>query len=208
MTRRSRQAGGGTLFTEPVLVVNQKARPIETANEFAVFDRHGHPLGSVVEAGRSLLRTAFRTLTPYDRNPKYRFEIRDIGGSVVLKLAGPAKTHRADFVVTRADGTPIGEMTRDHSTTRTGFVFTANGRCVGAIEAADGQAWEFSLTDEPGSEVARITKSFEGKLKETFPATDNYVVRIHRHIADPLASMVLAAALTVGTAFTNDEEDK
>ena len=29
-------AGGGTLFTEPVLVVNQKTKIIELANEYAV----------------------------------------------------------------------------------------------------------------------------------------------------------------------------
>jgi hypothetical protein len=158
MTSHSRQAGGGTLFTEPVLVVNQKARLIETAHEFAIFDQHGRPLGTVVEAGRSLLWKAVRTLTPYDRNPKYRFEIRDIGGSVVLKLAGAAKTRPSDFVVTRADGTPIGEMTRERLTARAGFAFSANGRRVGGITVADGHAWEFSITDEPGTEVARITK--------------------------------------------------
>lgn len=202
MTSHSRQAGGGTLFTEPVLVVNQKARLIDTAGEFAVFDQHGRPLGTVVEVTQSLLRKAVRTLKKYDRNPKHRFEIHDMGGSVVLKLA-QAKTP-AGFVVTRADGTPIGEMTAGHSGGRPGFTFTANGRRVGGIEAEAGQSWGFSITDSSGAEVARITKSFQGKLREAFTATDNYVVETHRHIAEPLASMVLAAALTVDKAFSAD----
>ena len=53
MTSDSRQTGGGTLFTEPILVVNQKAKLIETTNEFGVFDQHGQPLGTVVEVGQS-----------------------------------------------------------------------------------------------------------------------------------------------------------
>ncbi|MFD2421170.1 phospholipid scramblase-related protein [Amycolatopsis pigmentata] len=207
MTSHSRQAGGGTLFTEPVLVVNQKARLIEAASEFAIFDQHGHPLGTVVELPQSLLRKAVRTLKKYDRNPKHRFEIHDMGGSVVLKLARQAKTP-ADLVVTRADGTPIGEMTQGHLVGRPGFTFTANGRRVGGIEADDGRSWDFSITDSSGAEVARVTKSFQGKLKEAFAATDNYVVEMHRHIAEPLASLVLAAALTVDKALKKDKEHK
>lgn len=208
MTSHSRQAGGGTLFTEPILVVNQKARLTETADEFAIFDQHGRPLGTVVEVAQSLLRKAVRTLKKYDRNPKHRFEIHDMGGSVVLKLARPPKTHRSDFVVTRADGTPIGEMTREHLAARSGFAFTANGVRVGGIDAEDWHAWDFSITDSSGTEVARVTKSFEGKLKGAFTATDNYVVEMHGHIADPLASMVLAAVLTLGIALKTDEEHK
>lgn len=207
MTSHSRQAGGGTLFTEPVLVVNQKARLIETAREFAVFDQHGRPLGTVVEVRQSLLRKVVRTLKKYDKNPKHRFEIHDMGGSVVLKLARRPKTP-ADFVVTRADGTPIGEMTREHLAGRAGFTFTANGRRVGGIETEAGQAWDFPITDASGAEVARVTKSFQGRLKEAFAATDNYVVEIHRHIGEPLASMVLAAALTVDKVGKRDEEHK
>src|SRR4051812_41725399 len=33
-------AGGGTIFTEPVLVVNQKAKLIEINNEYAIYDQH------------------------------------------------------------------------------------------------------------------------------------------------------------------------
>src|SRR5262249_58312227 len=50
--------GGGTLFTEPVLVVNQKAKLIELTNEYAVYDQHGRQLGSVVQVGQSGVRKA------------------------------------------------------------------------------------------------------------------------------------------------------
>ena len=43
--RADRPAASGTLFTEPVLVVNQKAKLIELTNEYAVYDQAGRPLG-------------------------------------------------------------------------------------------------------------------------------------------------------------------
>ena len=43
--------GGGTIFTEPILVVNQKAKLIEVNNEYAIFDQHGRQIGAVRQVG-------------------------------------------------------------------------------------------------------------------------------------------------------------
>ena len=118
MKAHSRQAGGGTLFTEPILVVSQQATLVEAGSEFGVFDQHGEPLGSV-----------------------------------------------------------------------------------------NWRAWDFSLTDDTGAEIARVTKTFDGPVKEAFTTTDNYVVEVHRHVASPLACMAMAAALTIDTALRQDEPD-
>src|SRR3546814_16538627 len=45
--------GGGTIFTEPVLVVNQKAKLIEVNNEYALYDQHGTQIGAVRHVGPS-----------------------------------------------------------------------------------------------------------------------------------------------------------
>jgi len=207
MTSDSRQTGGGTLFTEPILVVNQKAKLIETTNEFGVFDQHGQPLGTVVEVGQSLFRKAIRIFTKYDQYLTHKFEVRDLGGSVVLKVTRPAKMLKSRFVVTRADETPIGEIVQENVFGRIRFAFTANERQVGGIHAENWRAWHFSITDGSGTEVARVTKTFAGFLKEAFTTADNYVVEVYRHLADPLASMVVAAALTIDTALKQDEHD-
>jgi uncharacterized protein YxjI len=207
MTSDSRRAGGGTLFTEPILVVNQKARLVETANEFGVFDQHGARLGAVVEVGQSLFRKAVRLFTKYDQYPTHQLEVRDVGGSVVLKVTRPAKMLKSRFVVTRADGTPIGEIAQENVIGKIRFSFTANGRRIGEMRAENWRAWDFSITDEEGSPVARVTKTFAGFLKEGFTTADNYVVEVYRHLADPLASVVVASALTVDTALKQDEHD-
>ena len=52
--------------------------------------------------------------------------------------------------------------------------------------------------------MARITKTWEGLAKTIFTTADNYVVRIHRPLEQPLLTMVVAAALTVDTALKQD----
>lgn len=208
MESDARRAGGGTLFTEPVLVVNQKAKLVETANEFVIHDQYGQPLGAVVEVGQSLFRKALRAFTDYDRFLTHRFEVRDIGGSVVLKVTRPAKMVRSRFLVTRADDSPIGEIVQENVFGKIRFSLTAGGRTVGELRAENWRAWDFSLTDAEGRQVARVTKKFAGVLKEAFTTADNYLVEVHAQLSDPLASMVVAAALTVDTALKQDEHDR
>ncbi|KAA9153900.1 scramblase [Amycolatopsis acidicola] len=206
MTSDSRRAGGGTLFTEPVLVVNQKAKLVEASNEFGVFDQQGRQLGAVVEVGQSTLRKALRLFTKYDQYLTHRFEVRDTGGSIVLKVTRPAKMLKSRFLVTRADDTPIGEIQQENVLGKIRFSFTAGGRAIGQLRAENWRAWDFSITDAADIEIARVTKTFAGYLREAFTTADNYVVEIHRQLADPLASMVVASALTVDTALKQDDQ--
>jgi hypothetical protein len=60
------------------------------------------------------------------------------------------------------------------------------------------------VEDHTGTEVARITKTFEGIAKTMFTTADNYVVQIHRQLPQPLNSLVVASALSVDTALKQD----
>ncbi|WP_311733320.1 hypothetical protein [Amycolatopsis bartoniae] len=175
-----------------MLVVDRKATPAGSGREFGVFDQHGDRLGAVVEIGRGLLRKALHLFPNCDQFLTSRFEVRDAGGSVVLKVTRPAKMVPSRFLVTRADGTPIGEISRESTPGRIRFAFTARGRPVGQLHAER----DFSITDADGLEVAHGA-----------PTADNYVVEVHDHLSDPLASMVVAAALTVDTALKQAGHD-
>ncbi|HVW42109.1 MAG TPA: phospholipid scramblase-related protein [Amycolatopsis sp.] len=188
-------------------MVNQRAKLVETTNEFGVFDQHGRALGAVVEVGQNLFRKALRLLTNYDQHLSHKFEVRDMGGSVVLKVTRPAKALRSRFLVTRADGTPIGEISQQNVFGKVRFSFTAGGAPIGEMSAENWRAWDFSITDRDGAEVARVTKTYAGFLAEAFTTADNYVVEVYGHLADPLASMVVASALTVDTALKQAERD-
>ncbi|MER6528678.1 phospholipid scramblase-related protein [Streptomyces sp. NPDC001508] len=197
-------AGGGTLFTEPVLVVNQKAKLIELTNEYKVMDQHGRDLGAVVEVGQSALKKVLRFVSSLDQFMTHRLEIRDPHGQPQLVLTRPAKVFKSRVVVTRPDGSPVGEIVQQNMIGKINFAMTADGRQVGAIKAENWRAWNFAIVDHADNEVARITKTWEGLAKTMFTTADNYVLQIHYQLPEPLLSLVVATALTVDTALKQD----
>lgn len=194
----------GGLYDQPVLVVSQRTKLVELTNEYAVFDAQGRQIGAVVEVGQSTLRKAFRFLSEFDQFLTHRLEVRDASG-LVLVLTRPAKLLKSRVVVTRPDGAPVGEIVQANVFGRIRFDLVAEGRTVGAIQAENWRAWNFAIIDATGGEVARITKTWEGLARSLFTTADNYVVHVHDRLADPLASMVIASALTVDTALKQDE---
>jgi hypothetical protein len=196
--------GGGTLFTEPVLVVNQKVKLIEMANEYAVFDQHGRQVGAVAEIGQSALKKAVRFLSSYDQFLTHRLEVRDANHQPVLYLTRPAKVFKSRVIVQRPDGSEIGQIQQDNMIGKIRFSYMVGGQQIGGIQAENWRAWNFAVVDHNGGEIARITKTWEGFAKTMFTTADNYVVQIHQPLQDPLASMVVASALTVDTALKQD----
>lgn len=196
--------GGGSLFSEPVLVVNQKAKLIELTNEYKVMDQNGNQLGSVVQVGQSWFRKIVRFLYSIDQFMKIRLEIRDAYGQPVMLLTRPGKIFKSRVIVERADGQPVGEIVQQNVFGKINFAMNVNGRQVGAIKAENWRAWNFAIVDHAGNEVARITKTWEGLAKTMFTTADNYVLQIHYQLPEPLLSLVVATALTVDTALKQD----
>jgi len=107
--------------------------------------------------------------------------------------------------VTRADGAPVGEIVQANVFGRIRFDLVAGGQLVGAIQAENWRAWNFAIVDASGTEVARITKTWEGLARTLFTTADSYVVHQHTHLPEPLGSLVIASALTVDTALKQDD---
>jgi hypothetical protein len=197
--------GGGTLFTEPVLVVNQKVKLIEMANEYAVFDQHGRQLGSVAQIGQNAFKKAVRFFTSYDQFLTHRLEVRDANHQPVLMLTRPAKVLKSRVIVARPDGSEVGQIVQANVFGKIRFDFVVNDQQIGGIQAENWRAWNFAVLDHTGAEIARITKTWEGFAKTMFTTADNYVVQVHRPLPDPLASLVVGSALTVDTALKQDD---
>ncbi|MFJ9413005.1 phospholipid scramblase-related protein [Streptomyces sp. NPDC101227] len=196
--------GGGGLFTEPVLVVNQKAKLIEVTNEYGVFDQHGNTLGTVVQVGQSTAKKVLRVVSSLDQYMTHKLEIRDAYGQPQLMLTRPAKIIKSKVLVQRPDGQPVGEIVQQNAIGKINFSIMVNGQQIGAIKAENWRAWNFAIVDHTDTEVARITKTWEGLAKTMFTTADNYVLQIHRQLPDPLLSLVVATALTVDTALKQD----
>jgi uncharacterized protein YxjI len=197
-------AGGGTIFTEPVLVVNQKAKLIEINNEYAIYDQHGTQLGAVRQVGQSKAKKVLRVLTSVDQFMTHKLQVVDTTGRVLLALTRPAKIMKSRVIVEDGQGNEVGAIVQQNAIGKIRFNLEAGGEVHGSINAENWRAWNFNIADTSGNEVARITKTFEGVAKTMFTTADNYVVQIHQELADPLRSLVVAAALAVDTALKQD----
>jgi uncharacterized protein YxjI len=195
---------GSSLHEQPVLLVNQKTKLIELTNEYAVLDGNGQQIGAVVQVGQSGLRKAVRFVSNLDQFLTHTLEVRDARGPVLV-LTRPAKLMRSRVVVQRPDGAPVGEIVQANVFGRIRFDLVADGQVVGAIQAENWRAWDFAITDAAGVEVARITKKWEGLARTMFTTADRYVVLVHFRLPEPLASLVIASALTVDTALKQDD---
>ncbi len=197
--------GGGTIFTEPVLVVNQKAKLIEVNNEYAIFDQHGRQIGAIRQVGQSGLKKAVRVLTSFDQFMTHSLQVVDMAGAVQLTVTRPAKVFKSKFAIGDAQGREIGQIVQKNMIGKIRFGLEANGQEIGSLNAENWRAWNFNILDASGTEIARITKTWEGLAKTLFTTADNYVVQLHRPLEDPLRSLVVASALSVDTALKQDQ---
>jgi uncharacterized protein YxjI len=197
-------SGGGSVFTEPILVVNQKAKLIEINNEYAIYDQNGTQVGAVRQVGQSMAKKAVRLLSNYDQFLTHKLQIVDMQGNVLLALTRPAKLLKSKVVVQDGNGRDIGTIVQQNAIGKIHFGLESGGHLYGSINAENWRAWNFNIQDHTGAEVARITKTWEGLAKTMFTTADNYVVQIHRQLEEPLRSLVVASALSVDTALKQD----
>jgi uncharacterized protein YxjI len=198
------QQGGGTVFTEPVLVVNQKVKVFEVNNEYAIFDQHGRQIGAVRQVGQSTAKKVMRVFGSYDQFMTHKLQVVDTLGNVLLALTRPAKFIKSRVMVHDGVGREVGQIVQQNAIGKIRFALESGGHTWGSINAENLRAWNFNIRDHTGVEVARITKSWEGLAKTLLTTADNYVVQIHRPLEDPLRSLVVAASLGVDTALKQD----
>ncbi len=198
------QGGYRSPMTEPVLFVSQKRKIIELTNEYAIYGQDGAQIGGVTEVGQSTAKKALRFLTDFDQFLTHRLEVHDTNGRPLLQLTRPAKVLKSTLIVQGADGVELGRLVQRNVFGKIRFGMEANGVELGSLNAENWRAWNFSIQDVTGAEVARITKTWEGLLTTLFTTADTYQVQIHRPLQEPLLSLVVASALTVDTALKQD----
>ena len=196
--------GLGGIFTEPILVVNQKAKLIELNNQYSVFNAQGQLLAAVNQVGQSTAKKALRLLTSLDQFMTHKLMISDAAGAPLMQLTRPAKVMKSTVIVSDPNGGEIGRIVQENMIGKINFSLQAGGQTVGWIRAENWRAWNFRIEDHNNQEVARITKTFEGVAKTLFTTADNYVVQFHQQLAQPLLTLAIASALSVDTALKQD----
>jgi uncharacterized protein YxjI len=174
-------------------------------NEYSVFDGNGNLLGAVRQTGQSTLKKAARLFTSLDQYLTHKLEIFDASGAPVLVLTRPAKVFKSTVVVERPDGSEVGRVVQENMVGKIRFGLESGGRRLGGIQGENWRAWNFAIKDDTDTEVARITKTWEGLARTLFTRADHYVVQLHRQLEDPLRTLVVASALSVDSALKQDE---
>ncbi len=197
-------AGGGSIFNEPILVVNQKAKLIELNNQYSVFDQNGQQIAAVAQVGQSVWKKLLRLFGSLDQFFTHTLEVTGPGGQVQMRIVRPRKFFKSKVIVEDPNGNEVGRIVQKNMIGKISFSLQANGTELGAIKAENWRAWNFRIEESGGTEVARITKTFEGIAKTMFTTADNYVVQIHQRMPEPFNSLVVASALSIDTALKQD----
>jgi len=169
-----RPDGGGTLLTEPILVLHGTRR-----GKFEIFDQEGNPLGSAV-----------RVQDPTSEPPGSACisQVRDRQGHLVLAIRLAARgrwlkcapTKNGTYVVCSPDGgeiAKIGKSTKDASRT-----VTAGG--TDAIAHLH-ESRAMTVSDVDGRQLAQITSNTE----------EWYVLNCKAPVDEPFRRLVLAASI-------------
>ncbi len=200
----SSAVGGGSIFSEPILVVNQKAKLIELNNEYAIYDQNGTQIGAIRQVGQSTLKKVARFVSSLDQFMTHSLQVVDMTGKVSLTVTRPRKFAKSKVHVTDASGDAVGSIVQKNMIGKIRFSLVGPGGEVGTLNGENWRAWNFNIQDASGVEVARITKTWEGLAKTMFTTADNYVLQIHRPLEDPLMTLVVASAASVDLALKQD----
>jgi len=192
------------LFQHNILVVNQKAKLIELTNQYSVFDADGNTVGHVNQVGQSNVKKLLRLVSSVDQFLTHHFDITDASDALVMSITRPAKLFKSTVLINDSTGAELGRIVQENVFGKIHFALEVGGLKIGAIKAENWRAWNFSIEDADGREVARITKKFAGLAREIFTTADSYVVEIHENLSQPLHSLVIAAALSIDTALKQD----
>ena len=196
--------GGGNIFSEPILIVNQKAKLIELNQQYSVFDAKGQQLAAVNQVGQSAAKKVLRLVSNLDQFLTHKLLISDNNGQPLLQLTRPGKVFKSTIIVSDGAGNEIGRIIQDNVFGKIHFSLESGGQKIGSINAENWRAWNFAIRNVHEQEVGRITKTFEGIAKTLFTTADNYVVQIDPSLPEPLRSLVVASALAIDTALKQD----
>lgn len=204
------RTGGGSLFNEPVLVVNQKPKLIGANAEYAVFDQHGRQIGAVREFGQSLLKKA---IVPTIGSGTTRLQLVDHATQAVIMLTRPSAIARSTVHVRHGNGVDIGRISQKNLGIlgKVRFDLEAGQQTIGTITGEGWNQWDFSIQGSTGEELARITRTWKGfaltpagarkRARTASREKDKYVVEIHRPLEEPMRTLVISAAVALDTAL-------
>ena len=193
------------LLAQGRLVFKQATKIIEMNIDFAILDEEGNEVGRIRQEGQSQLKKLARLVSSLDQFMTHTLAVYDASGAKVLELTRPRKVFKSTVLVNDGAGHEVGRIVQENMVGKIHFgLQDAAGGTIGAIRAENWRAWNFSLQDASGAEVGRITKTWEGLARTLFTSADHYVLEMSPDAAEPLRTLMVAAAAGVDLALKQD----
>lgn len=187
------------------VIINQRAKIIELVNEFRIRDETGRDMGVIRQEGQSKLKKVARFVSDLDQFMTHKLAVYDTSGEKVLELVRPRKVFKSSLRARNGAGRPVGSIVQEKVFGKIRFALEdASGQTVGQIQAENWRAWDFAIVDVTGTEVGRITKTWEGLAKTLFTTADDYVLEVSPRVDGPLRLLAFASAAGVDTALKQD----
>ena len=186
-------------------VFHQKTKIIELNAEFEILDEDGRQIGVVRQEGQSQLKKVARLVSSLDQFMTHTLAIYDEDGAKVVELTRPRKVFKSIVLVKDATGADIGRIVQKNMIGKIKFALQDGaGTELGSLNGENWRAWNFSIKDASGQEVARITKTWEGLMRTAFTTADHYLLEVNGDLSPALRPIVLASAAGVDLALKQD----
>lgn len=186
-------------------VFHQKTKIIEMNTEFEILDEEGNQIGMVRQEGQSQLKKVARLVSSLDQFMTHTLAVYDENGAKVVELTRPRKVFKSTVLVRDPAGADIGRIVQKNMIGKIRFALQDGaGSELGSLNGENWRAWNFSIKDTDGQEVARITKTWEGILRTAFTTADHYLLEVSGNLSPALRPIVLASAAGVDLALKQD----
>lgn len=193
------------LLSVDKLVFNQKAKLIELNTEFKIRDTQGNEIGMIRQENQSTVKKIARLVSSLDQFMTHTLAVLNDEGVRVVELTRPRKIMKSTVLVKDGDGAEVGRIVQRNMVGKIRFgLEDAQGGEVGSVNAENWRAWNFSIKDAAGVEVARITKTWEGLAKTLFTTADDYLLDVSGSPDPVLRKLILASAAGVDLALKQD----
>ncbi|SEQ88763.1 LURP-one-related/scramblase family protein [Pedobacter rhizosphaerae] len=186
-----------TFFLSDEYFIDEKVNFLKFANEYKVYNDKAEQIGMIkqrVSGWHKVLRLLInKAMMPF------QLEITDTNGALQATIYRGWTFWMSKITVTDPTGVEVGSIKQKFKFFKPTFTISnpVSGSEIAKI-TGDWKAWNFTITNNDGLEVGKISKKWGGALKEVFTTADKYNVSINPTYAESNQKVaIVATAITI-----------
>lgn len=186
-----------TFFLSDEYFIDEKVNFLKFANEYKVYNDQGAQIG-IIKQRISGWHKALTFLINKAMMP-FKLEITDVNDQLQATISRGWTFWMSKITVTDPFGVEVGTIKQKFKFFKPTFTITdpASGAQIAQI-SGDWKAWNFTITNNNGVEMGKISKKWAGALKEVFTTADKYNVSIDPNYAENNQKVaIVATAITI-----------